>query len=621
MEYQSLAADIVQHVGGEKNIVALSHCATRLRFTLKDNKAVNEKALQQLDGVMGIVENKAQFQVIIGTSVHEVCEEIYKQTKIGEGNTEKQSGQKEEGNLFMRLLAIIPRVFTPILPVIMANGLLKALFMVLQICGVLDTASSSYAILNFASDVGFYFLPIFVAVSAAKIFNTNPYMAAMVGALLLHPTWSAMVGAKEAVSLFGLPVALVTYSSTMLPSMIGVWVLSNVERFFQKYIPELLKYVFVPLLTFLVMVVLMLVVIGPIGFYLGDYVAKALMGIYDVSGWLAIVLIAAFKPLLVMTGMHYALTTAFLTMFTATGIDKFYVSASILANLAQSGATFGVFLKSKDAKTKSIALSTSFTAFMGITEPAMFGITLKYKRPFVAAMIGAACGGLYAGIIGIEFISLAGSGITGILGVVPQYFIHIIVAIVITLIVSCVLTIVFGFEEDTKEKETHIDATKKINHHKEAANIIIDSPLTGEIVDLSMVPDPAFSSESIGKGIAILPKKGLLYAPVDGVISACFQTGHAMGITADNGAELLIHVGIDTVQLKGKYFYPQVAQGEHVKKGDLIMEFDLEQIEKAGYQTITPFVITNKNEYMDIFTVHKQKEIQAQEPLLAIIPK
>ncbi len=619
MELKQLAADIITHVGGEENIKGLEHCATRLRFTLKDFKLADEKKLEQLDGVMGVVKNSAQLQVIIGTSVHDVCEAIYAQTNISAAaNNEKT---KKEGNLFMRILAVIPQVFTPILPVIMAGGLLKAVFAILLPLNILNAASPTYQILNFASDVGFYFLPIFVAVSAAKVFKTNMFMAAMIGATLLHPSWTTMVGAGETITLLGLPVALVSYSSTMLPSIIGVWVLSYVDRFFNKYIPEFLKYVCVPLLTFIVMLVLMFVVIGPIGFYCGNYVATALMGIYDVAGWLAIVLIAAFKPLLVMTGMHYALTTAFLTMFTATGVDKFYMSASILANLGQAGATFGVFLKSKNTKTKSIALSTSFTAFMGITEPAMFGVTLKYKRPFAAAMIGAATGALYAAIIGIEFVAMTGVGITGILGVLPQYMVHILIACVITLIVSAVLTYILGFDEE-KENEAIQQPTKQvISHRKEDANTIIQSPLTGKVMDIALVPDPAFNSEAIGKGVAILPSEGKVCAPVSGIVTTLFQSSHAIGITAESGEEILIHVGLDTVQLKGEGFHPLIRQGDHVQQGEVVLEFDIKLLQDKGYNIITPVVVTNKNDYMDIFAVNENEMVKTNDVLLAVIAK
>lgn len=620
MNKKDLAATILHLVGGEHNVAALTHCATRLRFNIKDDKKVDKKKLEATEGIMGVVTSSAQLQIIIGTEVHDVCEEIYKQTQLMPGSDDVKDSKKV--NIFMRALAIIPRVFTPILPAIMAGGLLKALFAILQLTGILDAASTTYQILNFASDVSFYFLPILIAVSASNVFKTNTYLSVAVVAVLLHPSWTGMIDAKEAVSLFGITVPLVSYASTMIPAILGIWIMSYVERFFNKYVPEALKYVFAPLLTFLVMLCLMFIIIGPIGFYCGTYVSMALMSIYDVAGWLAIVLIAAFKPLLVMTGMHYALTTAFLTMFTATGVDKFYMSASILANLAQSGATFGVFLKSKNKKMKSIALSTSFTALMGITEPALFGVTLKYKKTFISAMIGAAVGALYAALAGVQFITMAGVGILGLLGVIPQFMIHMIIAAIITLVVSAGLTIVWGYRDDMElvaleKKEEHTGNEMKIENNGR----IVKSPLKGKVIDLCMVKDEAFAHEVIGKGAAILPEDGHVYAPVSGKVSALFSTNHAIGITTDKHDEVLIHIGMDTVNLNGKYFHPHVKQGDEIQEGDLILEFDLDKIIEEGYDITTPIVITNKDDYMDIFAINKQEKIKEKDELLAIIDK
>lgn len=618
MNKKQLATDIIELVGGEKNIAGLEHCATRLRFTLKENKKAKVEKIEKLDGVMGVINASTQLQIIIGNQVHEVCEEIYAQIGMDFKNKE-DAPAKKEGNIIMRALAIIPRVFTPVLPVLTACGLLKAVVAVMQIAGV-DTATSTFSLINMASDIIFYFMPVFVAVSASKVFKTNMYMGLLVGAMLLHPTWAGLVGAKEAVTLLGLPVALVSYNGSMLPALLGVWILSYVEKFFDKYIPEGLKFIFAPLCTALTMLVVMFVAVGPLGFYCGKYISDFLMGIYDVAGWLAVVLIAAFKPLLVMTGMHYALSTAFLTMFTATGIDKFYLSSSILSNLAQGGAAFGVFLKTKDKKMKSVALSTSFSAIMGITEPAMFGVTLKYKRPFVAAMIGAAAGGLYAGITSVEFLAMAGVGIFGILGAVPQCMLNMCIAAVITLVVSAAVTVVLGFEEDTDVQEEKKEV-KPVVHTKEEISKIIVSPMSGEVVDLALVKDAAFSSEALGKGAAINPEEGKVYSPVNGTVSALFQTNHAIGLTSETGEEILIHIGLDTVNLKGKYFHPAVKQDDAVKQGDLLMEFDLEEIKAEGYDVTTPVIVTNKNDYMDVFAVNTSAKIKSQEALLAVIDK
>ncbi len=615
MDVNQLAKEIVKYVGGKKNIVNLVHCATRLRFTLSDNEKINVEELEKLDGVLGLVNNSAQPQIIIGNKVHEVCEAIYKQ--IGMTGEEKVENKKKDGNIFMRAIMIVPKVFTPVLPAFVACGLLKALFSVLQITGVMDASSSTYQILNFASDVAFYFLPILIAVSAAKVFNANTYMAIAIVAMLLHPTFAQMVQTGEAVSFLGLPVPLVNYGSSLIPAILGVWVLSYVEKFFYRYIPEILRFVFAPLLTFLTMLVIMFVVIGPLGYDCGTYLAKAMISLYDTAGIVAIVLIAVLKPFLVLAGMHYALAAAFLPVFVSTGVDAFYMVTSILPNLGQAGAAFGVFLRSKDKKVKSIALSTSFSAFMGITEPALFGVNLKYRRPMIGAMTGAGVGALYAAIMGVKFIAMANFGIFGILGVMPKFMLHMVIAVIITLVVSTVITYILGIDE-TKKKEVLVE--KEETNKEESSKIIdIHSPVRGQIVPLSQVSDEAFRSEAIGKGIAVLPEEGKVYAPVDGEVTALFQTGHALGLTTKDGVELLIHVGIDTVSLNGKYFQVKVSQGSQVKKGDLLLEFDKENIEKEGYQTVTPILVTNIEDYLDILPANQKQEVKVGEPLLKIM--
>lgn len=616
MDVNQLAKEIVKNVGGKKNIVNLVHCATRLRFTLSDNEKINAEELEKLDGVLGLVLNSAQPQIIIGNKVHEVCEAIYKQ--VGITGEEKVENKKQDGNIFMRAIMIVPKVFTPVLPAFIACGLLKALFSVLQITGWMDASSTTYQILNFASDVAFYFLPILIAVSASKVFNANTYMAIAIVAILLHPTFAQMVQTGEAVSFLGLPVPLVNYGSSLIPAILGVWVLSYVEKFFYRYIPEILRFVFAPLLTFLTMLVIMFVAIGPLGYYCGTFLAKAMISLYDSAGIVAIVLIAVLKPFLVLAGMHYALAAAFLPVFVSTGVDAFYMVTSILPNLGQAGAAFGVFLKSKDKNVKSIALSTSFSAFMGITEPALFGVNLKYRRPMIGAMTGAGVGALYAAIMGVKFIAMANFGILGILGVMPKFMLHMVIAVIITLVVSTVITFVLGIDENKNRKEVHVE--NKENKRDTGSKIMeIPAAISGQIVPLSQVSDEAFRSEAIGKGIAILPEEGKVYAPVDGEVTALFQTGHALGITTNEGVELLIHVGIDTVSLNGKYFHVKVSQGSQVKKGDLLLEFDKENIEKEGYQMVTPVLVTNIEDYLDILPANQNQEVKVGEPLLKIL--
>jgi PTS system beta-glucosides-specific IIC component len=618
MNKKDLAASIIEMVGGEKNISSLIHCATRLRFQLKNSKKANVKQLKELEGVMGVVNAGEQLQIIIGNDVHNVCEEIKSQANIS--SEQPDANEKSKGNILARAIGIIPTIFTPILPALTACGMLKAAFLILQMTGLLSPESQTYIILNYVSDICFYFLPFLLANSAAKVFKTNQYLALAVAGILLHPTFTGMVAAGDPVALLGIPVPLVNYASSLIPIILGIWLMSHIERILNKYIPEFLRFICVPAITLLIMTIMMLCFIGPIGFYLGNYVAAGLMSINKYFGWLAVVIIAILKPLLVMTGMHYALTTAFIQMLTVNGYDTFYLSSTILANLAQAGAAFGVFLKSKNKNMRTIASSTSFTAFMGITEPAMFGVNMKYKKPFIAALIGAGLGGLYAGIMQVRFLALTGVGILGLLGTDPGSMIHMVIAVGITLISSAVITFILGFDEENPE-DSQTPEKKSVSMPLAEPGSVIGSPMNGVVIPITDVNDQVFAEEIIGKGAAIIPADGNVYAPASGVITAFFDTHHAIGITTDNGEEILIHIGIGTVQLNGKYFNPQKKQGDKVKAGELLLSFDMDKIKLEGYDITSPILITNKENYMDIFAVNKTTTVKCGDALLGIIDK
>jgi len=611
MNYKDLGKRIVKLVGGESNIESLTHCATRLRFSIIDYNKVNVEGLNALAGVFGVVKSSVQLQVIIGNNVPDVYEAIYELTNQATSMNEGKDSNKKQ-NPIMRVIAVIPKVFTPILPVLVACGMLKALFAIAVMFKWIDNTTQTFIIFNYISDIVFYFLPFFVAVSSAKEFKANTYMSLALAGILLHPTFVGLVNAREAVHLFGLPVQLMNYASSLVPIIMGVYCLSKLESLLKKVIPDFLQFIFLPMFELLIMAILMLVIIGPAGSYLSKYVTDIFFGMYEVVGIPAIILMAAFKPLIVATGMHYGFTAAFMTTFSATGMDKFYVPASILANIAQGGAAFGVGLRAKSAELKSVAFSTSFSAIMGITEPAMFGITLKYKKPMIAAMIGAAAGGLYIGIMGVKIIAMTGVSILGVLGSAPESMMHFSIGSAITIIVSAIVAFVLGFNEEDEKGE-------KKNIINEKNTQIITSPIAGKVVSLSSVTDEAFATEIIGKGVAIIPSKGKMFSPVNGVITAIFYTNHAVGITSDKGEEILVHIGINTVQLEGKYFTPKVKQGDKVKKGQLLLSFDLEAIIKEGFDITTPIVITNKDQYMDILAVNKLQTVEVEDDLLAII--
>lgn len=519
METKKLANNIIENVGGEENINNLVHCATRLRFTLADNSLVNKAALEDMDEVMGVVSSNGQAQIIIGNKVGQVHDAIINETgEFLESNSPKEP-EKKESNRLMQAIMVVPKVFTPILPAFVASSLLKAVISILNITNLINADSSTLKMLTLASDVAFYFLPVLIAVSAAKYFKANIYMAAIIADVLLHPGFTELISIGEPVSLLGLPVPLVNYGSSLIPAIIGVWILSYVEKFFNRIITENLRFVFAPLLTFMLMFFIMFVVVGPLGYYFGNFLASAMIKLYDTAGVAAIVLIAIFKPFLVLTGMHYALAAAFLPVFTLQGYDAFYMVTSILPNLAQSGAAFGVSLRTKDKKLKALALSTSFSAFMGVTEPALFGINLKYKKPLVGAMIGAGTGALYAALMGVKFLAMANFGILGILGVMPEYMVHMVIAVIITLVISVVATYILGIDEEsanlptldgqTESTETTVESTENAASSVQLTEtLVIDSPMTGDLMDLSKVNDPAFSTGMMGQGIAIFTECG-----------------------------------------------------------------------------------------------------------------
>ena len=618
MNLENFVKQIVTYVGGEKNVLGLSHCATRLRFTLKNNKKVEIEKIKELDEVLGVVSTTEQLQIIVGNQVDRYYDAIVSKYQFNLDNVVKE--EKAEGNIFMRAISVVPKVFGPILQVLTVSGMLKVILSLLTIFKVLPSDNSTYIFLNYISDICFYFLPIFVAVSASKVFKTNTYFAVVIACILLHPTYTGIVAEGGNATIFGLPVALISYSSTMLPVLISTWILSYVEKFFKKVIPSALSFLLVPVLTIVVMAVITLVVIGPLGYYLGIYVGNFILSFYNVAGVLAVVVVSALKPLLVATGMHATLTTIFLQMFMTNGYDLFYLPASILSNLGQGGAALGVALRSKDIKTKSIGFSAAFSAIIGgITEPALYGITMKYKKAMAAAMIGSAFGGLYTGIIGVTYVAPAGMGITGALGIMPEFMIHGVISYVITLVISIVLGYLFGEEAKNKIEEKTTDLKNEVSFDPNKISNMIGSPLKGTVVSLNKVNDPSFAEEIIGKGVAIKPTEGKVVAFCDGEVTSLFPTKHAVGITTSTKEEVLIHVGIDTVKLNGKYFTEHVKQGDKVKKGDLLLTFDLDNLIKDGYNVITPIVITNKNDYMDIFAAKLDQEVDFGDAVIAII--
>ncbi|GAU78397.1 beta-glucoside-specific PTS transporter subunit IIABC [Fusibacter sp. 3D3] len=607
MDYQNLAKEILEKVGGAGNITGIIHCATRLRLNLADESKAKDQALKNVPGIMGVVKKGGQFQIVIGSDVASVYKPLMEMADIKVSKGPDQGHKK----ILDRLIDTLTGIFTPILPAITAAGMIKAILAILVTFKVVTNTSQAYQILNFMADAGFYFLPILLASSAAHKFKCNPYMAMMLGGILLHPSFIAMVAASkesgEAIKLFSLPISNAGYASSVLPIILIVWFMSYVEPIADKISPKAVKFFTKPLLTILVTGIAGLVLIGPLGYILSSYVASVMNGINEHVGWLAPMLIGIFSPLLVMTGTHYGIIPIAINNRMTIGYDTLLYPGMLGSNVAQGGAALAVSIKSKKPEIKQLASSAGITAVCGITEPALYGINMKYKTPMYAAMIGGGIGGLFMGITKVRNYS---GGSPGLL-TLPSYiggdnmnsFYFACIGAAMSIAIAFIVTMVIYKDpiEDDLESLNDTDASELKAHAPQS----VLAPIAGKVVALSEVNDSTFSDEIVGKGAAIIPSEGKVVAPVDGKIVTIFNTKHAIAIQADSGAEILIHVGIDTVKLEGKYFEVFKNTGDTVKKGDLIATFDIEGIKSEGFDVITPVVITNHDSYVGIKSVDK----------------
>ena len=618
MSYEVLAKEIIEKVGGASNVSAVAHCMTRLRFNLKDESKVNLETVKAIDGVVGAVNKGGQFQVIIGTHVSKVFDAIQ---AVGNFDQSSSDEPEEKKSVASQILDAIAGTFSPIIPAIAGSGMIKALLAVLTTFNWLSTDSQTYYILNFVSDATFYFLPFLLAFSASKKFKCSPYVAAALAGILLHPNLGALAELGNPVQYFGLPVTLATYSSSVIPIILIVWVQSYVEKYAKKYSPNSVEIFLAPMITMLVMSILALVVLGPIGAIAGDYLAQGFTFLDEKASWLVPTIIGALCPLLVMTGMHYSLVPICLAQLATLGYDSFLSPGMMVSNIAQGVAAAVVAFKAKDQNMKSIAASSAITGVMGITEPALYGVNLPLKTPLYSAMIGGGCAGLYAGITGIRAFASSSPGLAAlpvfIGGEGMSNFINAIISLAIAIVVTAVAALVLVKIEVPESKENEIKEAKKDNIQLNK-KVIIQSPMIGTVLPLSQVSDEAFASEAMGKGIAIIPEEGKVFSPVDGTIAMVFGTKHAIGLVSESGVEVLIHVGIDTVKLNGQHFNAYVESGQVVKKGDLLLEFDMDAIKEAGFSLETPVIITNTQQYLDIIET-EESLIQVNKELLTII--
>lgn len=609
MDYKQCAAEILKFIGGDQNVVNVEHCSTRLRFTLADDSKADQEKLSQVNGVLKVIL-KPQVQVVIGGSVIEVYDELMKmitsKSDVKANNEKKTLGQT--------ILEYLVGIFQPLVPVMAGAGILKSILILLNATGILTDTSDIYQVLISISDATFFFMPMMVAYTTATKLNINKMVAVAATGVMLLPNMTDML--TKGMTFAGFPLKAVTYNSQVFPAILCTLFLALMEKKLNKVTPKFIRTFFVPMVALAVTVPVTLMFLGPLGLTIGQGLATVIMFLYAHFGFIAVGLVACILPLMVSTGMHKAMIPYVVSSLGSVGYEILYNSASLAHNISESGACFAIAIKSKDEEMKSIAASSGVSALMGITEPALYGITLQNKTVLRSVMISSGCIGAFLGLVGLKAFVAVGPGLASITMFVDadnsMNIVYAIIGLICSLVLSFVLTFIFWKDEKAEEMKVKEEVMKKSDEEitlaKNTAELktgttnsaLIDgiySPADGEIINLADVNDEMFSQKVLGEGVAIVPTVGKLFAPCDGTVKMVFETKHAIGIETNNGSELLFHVGLDTVQLDGKYFDAKVSAGDKVKKGDLLLEFDINAIKAEGYDITTPIICTNSNGY------------------------
>lgn len=623
MNYAKDAELIVKAVGGKANINSVAHCATRLRFVLLDESKVDEKALDNMDVVKGTFSTNGQYQIIIGAgTVNMVCDEVNK--VIGQGANEGASKEepKQEGHYVQRAVKLLSDIFVPIIPAIVAGGLLMGLYNVLSapffdggttsIIQMYPQFSGLATMLNTFSNAPFTFLPVLIGFSATKKFGGNPFLGAAMGMIMVHPDLlnAYNLGKPEFSApvwdLFGLHIEAIGYQGTVLPVLLVSWILATIEKKLHKVTPSWLDNLTTPLVAIIITGFLTFLCVGPAMRALGDGISFGITWVYNTLGFVGGALFGGFYAPIVITGMHHsfiAIETQLIADAATTGGSFIFVTAS-MSNVAQGAAVLAVLLITKSEKIKSLCSASGISALLGITEPAMFGVNLKLRYPFIAACIGSACGSAWIAFTKTLAIALGAAGLPGFISVHPSHWVDFGIGLVISMVVAFTLTMMLGKRQMAKEAAAQgsietAEVPVEVEASKEET-ISVALPLSGFVSSVEKSSDPVFAQKTMGDGIVVMPKDGKVYAPEDAAIEFVFPTKHAIGFTTTNGVSMLVHCGMDTVQLDGKGFQTYVNQGDQVKKGTLLMEFDIEAVKKAGYSIETPVVVTNLKEAQHI---------------------
>lgn len=601
MNYTDISREILEQVGGEQNVKSLIHCMTRLRFVLKDESIVNDSKVEKINGVIGTNRQSGQYQIIIGNNVVPVYNAINSIAKFNNNSTQDKENLKgKKQNPVSIIIEFISACMSPLFPALIGAGLLKVLLLVLgpSVFNIISSTNDTYIVLNALGDATFYFLPILVAVTASQRLKTNPYLAVSVVSMLIYPDLITLLGRNSPTHLFGfIPIVHASYASSLVPALLAVLLLKYIEIGVDKLTPEWAKNFLKPFLILLITGIITLVALAPLGSIIGVGVMGILDAIYNFAPWLAMGVFAAAMPFIVMTGMHWAFVPLTLLALGSGGVgyDLMLLPAMLASNLGQAGATFGVAFKTKDKDMRGMAFPAAISALLaGVTEPALYGVTLKLKKPLYAACISSGIAGIVAGLFTLKAFAFATPSLLSILQFISpkgtQNFVIACAVGAISFIGSLVLSYIV-----TDGDESDQNLNNLIEDH-----FTVYNPIKGSSIDLSEVDDATFSSGVLGEGYAINPEIGIVKAPFTGTVEVFLDSNHALGLVSNDGINVLIHVGLDTVNLGGKYFYPKVKQGDKVVMGQTILEFDLDSLVKEGYQVTTPIVITNSNEYSQI---------------------
>lgn len=604
MTTQDSARAILEHVGGAANVAALHHCSTRLRFTLADETRADEAALKATPGVIGVVRG-TQTQVIVGSGVADYFREI---EKVRGGSTRADARAetakprmtwKRAGSVAMDFVV---GVFTPIIPAVAGAGIFKSFLILAVALGWLQTTDQTYQVLTAIPDAVFFFLPLLVTYTAAKKLDTNIPLALGIVGLLVFPTFAGLLAQEGGVALFGLTVPAIAYNAQVFPPILAVLLLAVVERFARRISPSVISTFLVPLICFVVVAPAMIFLLGPLGFWLGSLLTGAMLWLYGTLGWVAVALMAAALPFIVSVGMHKAFIPPTVATMAASGRESFYLVASLAHNLAEAGSSLAIAVRTRNKTLRGTAISSGISAFFGITEPALYGVTLQNRRAIVSVVIGSFVGGAYLGIAAISAFALVSPGAASISMFIdmanPLNLLHAVIGALVAMIVSFVVSLMIWKDSDSATVRL-LEEQAGVAAPADAAGVVggIVAPMTGEVIALEQVDDPVFSRGILGPGVAIRPTDGEVRAPITGTVSSLLPSRHALGILGDDGLEVLVHVGLDTVRLDGAPFTAHVAQGDRVEAGQRVLTADLDAIRAAGLDITTPVVVLNGDAY------------------------